>query len=115
MNTHKTDRRKFLRRGFAGVQAAAAAGAIAVPAAAKKSAGTGVKKVIYKADEKPSKDAIFSSGIQYSARLSLPIAAGSATWNDPRSTSWRRKMSTGFFVVDGSWFTTPRTTRFGSS
>jgi len=65
MNTHKTDRRKFLRRGFAGVQAAAAAGAIAVPAAAKKSAGTGVKKVIYKADEKPSKDAIFSSGIQY--------------------------------------------------
>src|SRR5437763_8650576 len=65
MNTHKTDRRKFLRRGFAGVQAAAAAGAIAVPAAAKSSGGKKGKKVIYKADEKPSKDAIFSSGIQY--------------------------------------------------
>jgi 2-iminobutanoate/2-iminopropanoate deaminase len=60
MSHQKTDRRKFMRRGLSGVAAAAAAGAVALPAEAK---GKG-KKVIYKADEKPSKDAIFSSGIQ---------------------------------------------------
>jgi len=66
MNTHKTDRRKFLRRGLSGATAAAAAAGVAAhPAAAKSSGGKKGKKVIYKADEKPSKDAIFSSGIQY--------------------------------------------------
>src|SRR5437016_1805704 len=63
MNTHKTDRRKFLRRGLSGATAVAAAAAL--PARAKSSGGKKGKRVIYKADEKPSKDAIFSSGIQY--------------------------------------------------
>lgn len=61
MNTRKPDRRKFLRRGLGGAAAATAA-VLPLPAAAESAAS---KKVIYRPGQKPSKNAIFSAGIQY--------------------------------------------------
>jgi 2-iminobutanoate/2-iminopropanoate deaminase len=63
MSTRKSDRRKFLRRGLGGAAVATAA-VLPLPASAQ-SAAAGGKKVIYRPGQKPSKDAIFSSGIQY--------------------------------------------------
>ena len=62
MSTRQPDRRKFLRGGFGGAVATAAV--LPVPALAQSATGSG-KKVIYRPGQKPSKDAIFSSGIQY--------------------------------------------------
>jgi 2-iminobutanoate/2-iminopropanoate deaminase len=61
MATRRSDRRKFLGRGLTG--AIAATGAVALPAAAKS--GKPAKKAVYKKGETPSKDAVFSPGIQY--------------------------------------------------
>ena len=63
MTTRKSDRRKFLRRGLGGAAVATAA-VLPLPASAQSPAAGG-KKVIYRPGHKPSKDAIFSSGIQY--------------------------------------------------
>jgi|SRR5579863_148334 len=62
MVTRRSDRRKFLGRGLAGA-AIAATGAVALPASAKSSKPA--KKAVYKKGETPSKDAVFSPGIQY--------------------------------------------------
>lgn len=59
----KSGRRKFLTRGLGAAATVAGAGAVALPGAAKPARLE--KKVIYKKDEKPSKDAIFSSALQY--------------------------------------------------
>ena len=61
----KSGRRKFLRRGLSAAATVAGASAAALPARAKVHPAKAEKKAIYKKDEKPSKDAIFSSGIQY--------------------------------------------------
>ncbi|HEV2492671.1 MAG TPA: RidA family protein [Terriglobia bacterium] len=63
MATPRSDRRKFLRRGLSGAAVAAASGAVALPASAKSSKPA--KKAVYKKGEMPSKDAVFSPGIQY--------------------------------------------------
>jgi 2-iminobutanoate/2-iminopropanoate deaminase len=69
MSRQRSDRRRFLGHGLAGAAAVAASGAVALPVSAKSSAGENAKKVVYKKGEKPSKDAIFSSGIQYGNML----------------------------------------------
>jgi 2-iminobutanoate/2-iminopropanoate deaminase len=59
----KSDRRRFLRKAMTG-GAVVTAAALPLPASAKAAKAKG-KKVIYKQGQKPSKDAIFSSGIRY--------------------------------------------------
>ncbi|HLW80094.1 MAG TPA: Rid family detoxifying hydrolase [Terriglobia bacterium] len=57
-------RRKFLRRGLGAAATLAGAGAAALPAAAKSHPAKAEKKAIYPKDATPSKDAVFSPGIQ---------------------------------------------------
>ncbi len=63
MSVQKAVRRDFLRRGFGGIAAGAASVSI-LPKPAWAKQPKPVKKVIYKAGEKPSADSILSSGIQ---------------------------------------------------
>jgi 2-iminobutanoate/2-iminopropanoate deaminase len=63
MKTRKSDRRSFLGKTLGGTAVVTAA-ALPLPASAKGTKTKG-KKVIYRPGQKPSKDAIFSSGIQY--------------------------------------------------
>jgi 2-iminobutanoate/2-iminopropanoate deaminase len=63
MSAPESDRRKFFRKALSG-GAVVTAATLPLPAPAKAAAKKG-KKVIYRQGQKPSKDAIFSSGIQY--------------------------------------------------
>ncbi|HMD99647.1 MAG TPA: Rid family detoxifying hydrolase [Terriglobia bacterium] len=65
MKNQKPDRRKFLKRGLRSAGVAAAVGTLGLPVSGKPAQGKAAKKAIYKPGEKPSPDAIFSSGIQY--------------------------------------------------
>ena len=59
----KSDRRRFLRKATTHGAVVTAAALPLAPAA--RAAQAGGKRVIYRSGQKPSKDAIFSSGIQY--------------------------------------------------
>jgi 2-iminobutanoate/2-iminopropanoate deaminase len=65
MGTTKPDRRNFLSRGLAGVAAASAAGAIALPASAQAQMMRPRKRVILKPGEQQTPATILSSGIQF--------------------------------------------------
>jgi len=64
MRTQKSDRRRFLTRTLSGAAATGAA-TLGLPAAAMAQKAGARKKVIYKPGEKPSPQAILSSGIQF--------------------------------------------------